>query len=187
LKDGSANTLKIVYNTFGDIDVKLYPTLMPTYPSADSVIDGSFLKDVASATPAAQLASADVQKYSNTYDISQKISEKAWAIEFQSGNANLTPKAAKTLDSIANQSIIASGTRLKLTGYTDNVGNPSSNVTLSQARAESVKAWLQAKYSSSFPDSRVSTDGQGDANPIADNSSALGRAKNRRVVVLMGK
>lgn len=186
LLDGSVNTLKIVYNTFGGIDVKLYPVLVPSYPNADSVIDVSFLKDLQSNHKGV-IASADVQSYSSTYGISQKVSEKAWAIEFESGSATLSNRSARTLDSIANQAIVATGLRVALTGYTDNQGNPEANKTLSFARAQSVKAYLSTKYGTSFPDSRVSVDGKGQDNPIADNTTAAGRAKNRRVVVLMGK
>ena len=145
------------------------------------------MKEVASATPTEKLAKGDVQKYNNTYDISQKVSEKAWSIEFQSGSATLTSKATHTLDSLANQAIVASGLRIKLTGYTDNVGNPDANIKLSEDRANAVKSWLHNKYASSFPDSRVDAVGKGDADPIADNSTTAGKAKNRRVVVLMGK
>lgn len=183
---GTANVMKTVYTTFGNICVKLFPANMPTYPNADSVIYTTFLEEVVAAAPVAKLASGDAQKYS-AKGISQKVSEKGWAIEFESGKAVLSNKAMKTLDSIANSAIISSGLSIKLTGHTDNMGNPDANQVLSEERAIAVKTWLQQKYGNSFPDSRVEAVGMGDKSPIADNASANGRAKNRRVVVLMGK
>lgn len=187
LANGSTNTLKIVYNTFGGIVSKLYPSSVPTFPHADSVINVSYLRELMNTAPAGKIASADVQTYSSSYAISQKVSEKGWSIEFLSGKATLTPKAMKTLDSIATQAVVASGLRIELTGHTDNVGDPAMNQTLSEARANAVKAWLQSNYGASFPNSRVTVSGKGDTNPIASNETEAGKAKNRRVVVVMGK
>jgi outer membrane protein OmpA-like peptidoglycan-associated protein len=183
---GATNIMKTVYNTFGNIDVKLYPSLMPTFPSADSVIVTSFLEAVVNSAPASKLADADVQRY-DSKAITQTVSEKGWAIEFESGKATLTGKAQRTLDSIASSAIISSGLSIRLTGHTDNLGDPEANQTLSEQRAMAVKNWLQQNNGSSFPDSRVEVRGMGDKSPVADNSTYAGRAKNRRVVVLMGK
>ena len=67
---------------------------------------------------------------------------------------------------------------LKIGGYTDNVGNPAANLTLSQKRAENtmqeiVKLGIDAK--------RLEAEGYGDKYPVADNSTEEGRQKNRRI------
>jgi outer membrane protein OmpA-like peptidoglycan-associated protein len=182
----NTNIFKVVYDTFGAIDVKLYPKLMPSYPSAESIMDLSFLKELASETPA--MAAADTTTYRPAYGITQKVSERPWNIEFQTGSASLSPKAVATLNEIANSAIVAKDLLLKIEGHTDNKGNPAGNVTLSEARANSVKAWLQAAHPGAFPSDRfAAVTGKGQAEPVADNATDAGRARNRRVVIVMGK
>jgi outer membrane protein OmpA-like peptidoglycan-associated protein len=70
--------------------------------------------------------------------------------------------------------------RMKVTGHTDSVGNPEQNLQLSQRRANMVAAELERKGISR---DRISAEGAGQQHPIADNSTAEGRAQNRRVSV----
>jgi OOP family OmpA-OmpF porin len=65
-------------------------------------------------------------------------------------------------------------------GHTDSVGSNAYNQKLSQRRAEAVKAYIVSK---GVDASRVYTEGKGETQPVADNSTAEGRAKNRRVTV----
>ncbi|HPH23557.1 MAG TPA: OmpA family protein [Chitinophagaceae bacterium] len=67
---------------------------------------------------------------------------------------------------------------LDIEGYTDNTGKASSNLKLSQARANAVKAYLVKK---GIAADRLSATGFGIENPVADNKTAAGRAQNRRV------
>lgn len=71
--------------------------------------------------------------------------------------------------------------RCRVEGYTDNVGSAASNKALSQSRAESVRSQLIAQGAK--PD-QVTAIGYGEENPKADNSTAAGRAQNRRVEVI---
>lgn len=71
-------------------------------------------------------------------------------------------------------------TEVTLIGYTDSQGSESYNQQLSQRRAESVANYLRTEYS--IPASRLNSEGRGESNPVADNSTAEGRAANRRVV-----
>ncbi len=65
-------------------------------------------------------------------------------------------------------------------GHTDSVGSDAYNQKLSVARAESVKAYLVSK---GIEKNRVYTEGKGEKQPVADNKTAEGRAKNRRVEI----
>ncbi len=68
--------------------------------------------------------------------------------------------------------------KLRVEGHTDNQGNAAANQTLSEKRAQAVVAWLSAH---NVPAARLTTKGLGQTQPVADNSSEDGRAKNRRV------
>ncbi len=67
---------------------------------------------------------------------------------------------------------------LSIEGHTDNEGNPKSNQTLSQKRADSVKKYLQGK---GVDAKRLSSKGWGDTKPVGDNRTEDGRTANRRV------
>jgi outer membrane protein OmpA-like peptidoglycan-associated protein len=69
---------------------------------------------------------------------------------------------------------------IEIAGHTDNVGSPETNIKLSKERAESVRQYLLQTYG--LPQTMVSAQGYGEANPIAANDSPDGREKNRRVV-----
>jgi OOP family OmpA-OmpF porin len=65
-------------------------------------------------------------------------------------------------------------------GHTDAIGGDAANQKLSVARAESVKTYLVSK---GIEKNRVYTEGKGKKQPVADNKTAEGRAKNRRVEI----
>ena len=65
-------------------------------------------------------------------------------------------------------------------GHTDSIGSDAYNQRLSVRRAEAVKAYLVTK---GIERNRVYTEGKGEKQPVADNRTAEGRAKNRRVEI----
>ena len=67
-----------------------------------------------------------------------------------------------------------------VTGYTDNTGNDSINIPLSQARAQSVANYLAGQ---GIPSNRINAQGYGAENPLASNATAAGREQNRRVEI----
>ena len=94
------------------------------------------------------------------------------------GQATLTTSSYPMLDevvSILNEYV---DYNLKMGGHTDAVGNANSNLSLSQARVDAVKAYLISK---GIVDTRVVATGFGKVRPVASNANAAGRAKNRRV------
>ena len=111
------------------------------------------------------------------------VTEKTIRLEganFGTGSSRLLPGAGEKLDEVVNAAKQVPDMNVTVTGYTDSTGNAQSNVKLSQARAEAVKAYLVSKGVAA---GRISTDGKGAANPIADNATADGRSKNRRVEI----
>jgi outer membrane protein OmpA-like peptidoglycan-associated protein len=108
-----------------------------------------------------------------------------WRINFESGRATVRPEAKDVLEQIYNLLIQAEDSKLELVGHTDNSGTQDGNYSLSTARAEAVKSFLIQK---GIPASRFQkVDGKGQDEPVADNSTPAGKAKNRRVVITLLK
>lgn len=99
-------------------------------------------------------------------------------IEFDSGKAILTPSGETILNEMAAALQKVRGKKVEVIGHTDNVGPRDSNLALSQARAEAVRAYLSGK---GIDQQMVLVSGQGPDRPVADNASAEGRARNRRI------
>ena len=82
--------------------------------------------------------------------------------------------------------MIASGTTVEIHGHTDNAGSPESNMQLSEDRAFAVKAWLEKAAPANFPEGRIKVFAHGQTNPLTSNATAEGKAKNRRVEIVLG-
>jgi OmpA-OmpF porin, OOP family len=185
INTGSTNIVKIVYTTFGDIVKKLYPKLVPSYPAADDVINVSFLRNVASKA-GGNIASADETKFNSDDNIRQTVSKKSWSIEFDNGKSTFTPSAMSALNRLFEDLVIASSLKVEVHGHTDNTGNFDENMKLSERRAFAIKDWLEKKSPTNFPEGRISVKAHGSSNPAVPNETAEGRAKNRRVEIIMG-
>ena len=100
-------------------------------------------------------------------------------IEFEFGSEKLTRESYPALDRIAN-TLKDRSTKVKLSvaGYTDYIGTEEYNQTLSVKRANSVRTYLLSK---NVPASSITITGYGKNDPVATNSTAEGRQKNRRV------
>lgn len=92
----------------------------------------------------------------------------------------IKPEGKRSLDALVEK---IKNIRLEVVvaiGHTDNVGTDAYNMKLGQRRAEAVKAYLISK---GIEPNRVFTESKGESQPVADNRTAQGRAKNRRVEV----
>lgn len=105
-------------------------------------------------------------------------------IEFETGSATLTPQGRAILDQMAGALAKMSSRTVEIIGHTDNSGNRTSNIALSQARADAVKGYLVTKGIAS---QQLTTTGVGPDQPIAPNDSADGRARNRRIEFRAGQ
>jgi len=180
-KDG-IDRYKIVYNTFGTILSKMYPEIMPTYPDYSKVIDKSFLMSVVANHPELMEGKALAVNYSD--QITTKVSSKSYQIQFEVGSSKIRPESYRVLDEIFNSAMVAEGCKLGIYGHTDNTGNTEKNLELSDNRANAVKDYLLT--TKGMKPKALEAQGFGDTRPIADNSSAAGRAKNRRVEIVLG-
>lgn len=102
------------------------------------------------------------------------------SITFDTNKSNIKPNFYGTLNKVAQTLAEDNQSAILVTGYTDNTGNDSINIPLSQARAQSVKSYLASQGVSA---GRIDAQGYGSSNPIADNSTASGREQNRRVEI----
>ncbi|OCA78797.1 flagellar motor protein MotB [Chryseobacterium contaminans] len=99
-------------------------------------------------------------------------------INFDTDKATLKPDGKTAVDEITTVLKTDSSLKLAINGYTDNSGNDAHNIQLSKDRATAV---LNAITASGIDKTRLSAEGFGSKNPIADNSSEEGKAQNRRV------
>jgi outer membrane protein OmpA-like peptidoglycan-associated protein len=100
------------------------------------------------------------------------------AVLFAFNKSDLTPAGQSQLDSLMDKLQSADVVSIKVIGYTDNVGSQTYNQALSERRASSVAAYLLNRGLA--PD-KLTSEGKGESQPVADNETEEGRAKNRRV------
>ena len=131
------------------------------------------VKNLAEQMSASAQAMADAIASSGRLDI--------YGISFATGQAALTPASDAVLSDMLAVLVANPDWRLRIEGHTDNVGDRAANMTLSAARAAAVAAWLAGK---GVDAARLSIAGLGDTQPVAENTTEDGRARNRRVVLI---
>lgn len=143
---------------------------------ADAVpgCDGEIAKPVAAAAPAAPAAPAAAPV--------PTAAKETFAADafFDFDKSVLKPEGKAKLDDVVAKT---KGMNLEViiaVGHTDSIGTDAYNDKLSIRRAEAVKAYLVSK---GIEGNRVYTEGKGEKQPVADNKTAAGRAKNRRVEI----
>ena len=180
--NGNDNLYKRVYTVFGNLTSKLYPNDLPAVIDYNKVVNTSYLQSLLGKAQGSVEAAKPV--FNQAAQVTGTFAKRTYAIEFETGKATFTPAAVTTLNELLDQLSI-SGLTVQVNGHTDNIGNPTGNLELSKKRAEAVKGWLAANASSSFPTDRLRARGYGDTQPTAANTDNAGRAKNRRVEVLL--
>lgn len=98
-------------------------------------------------------------------------------IFFESGASTLLPSSNQEIDKLKQLMTDNDEIKIEIVGHTDDVGSEADNQSLSEARAQSVKAALVSRGISS---QRITAIGRGESQPIADNNDEAGRALNRR-------
>lgn len=108
----------------------------------------------------------------------ERVNKAAQNIFFATGSAKLLAKSFKSLKDVAQVMQDNPTYKIDVDGHTDNTGGNELNQKLSESRANSVKQYL---IDNGVEESRIVATGYGEDRPIADNKTAAGRSKNRRV------
>lgn len=104
------------------------------------------------------------------------------SVLFQSAQSTLLPSAQVKLDQAAKALMSVRERNIIVEGHTDSRGTESYNQSLSQRRADTVRNYLVKQ---GYPGDRIQARGMGEGTPIASNTSAEGRANNRRVEIVI--
>jgi outer membrane protein OmpA-like peptidoglycan-associated protein len=105
-------------------------------------------------------------------------------VSFDTNRADIKPNLAPVLDRFAQTLNTNTATTVRVIGHTDSRGSDAINNPLSVNRAASVREYLSAR---GVQASRISIDGRGAREPIADNNTDAGRARNRRVEIYVAE
>jgi outer membrane protein OmpA-like peptidoglycan-associated protein len=103
-------------------------------------------------------------------------------VTFATGSADLNSRFFEVLDSVAIVLQEYKSTLVTVAGYTDSTGSAAKNQQLSERRASTVALYLQGR---GVAKERLAASGYGDQHPVASNSTAEGRSKNRRVEITL--
>ncbi|WP_103072149.1 OmpA family protein [Aquimarina sediminis] len=182
ITDGT-NRYKAVYNQVSSYLSELNPfgfnESVKRIVPYDEAVNLYFVKNIN------DIDAGSAYKADYTKEAEEVLASGEWNINFDTGSANISGSSAKTLETIYNLLIQAEDTKLRLEGHTDDTGSTEANYDLSQRRAQSVVNFLRSK---GIPQSRFqSVIGKGEDEPIETNTTASGRAKNRRVVITLLK
>ena len=106
------------------------------------------------------------------------------SVKFGFDRSELSTEAKAALDAFAKKLLAENkNVYVEVQGHTDSIGSPEYNLSLGQARAEAVMRSLNIQHG--FPLHRMNAISYGTAKPIADNKTSGGRAKNRRVALVV--
>lgn len=151
----------------------LHSFYIANYPKIPASTAGLFIGNVRIATAGEDARSQLVKQ------LMEEGSASTSDILFDVNSDVIKPESYKIIDQFGDALKANPSLKIKIIGYTDSDGDAGSNLTLSKKRAASVKTYLLYKFG--IKDSRMQTDGKGEADPIASNNSEEGKAKNRRV------
>jgi outer membrane protein OmpA-like peptidoglycan-associated protein len=174
------------YTVFGNIVVHYYPALVPSYPAVETIVDTSYLEELAHEVPV--VAPAEMPAYTAADPVNAEdrevIGRRNWTINFQSGSDRFTPDALKVLEELYGQTVVTR-TIVEINGHTDADGDAEANRELSRRRALAVRDYMTHRSALSFPETRFRVTGFGEDSPVAPNDTAANKAKNRRVEIVM--
>jgi outer membrane protein OmpA-like peptidoglycan-associated protein len=132
---------------------------------------------------AARLGGA-LEKVASTTKTARGMVVNLEGISFDTGKATLKPDTRVTIGKLAGILLMIPDLNIRIEGYTDSTGQAATNMKLSAERAKNVFGLLREQ---GIDEARMAYEGYGAENPIAANDTAEGRAKNRRVEIIVAE
>jgi OmpA-OmpF porin, OOP family len=169
-----------VYRTFGDLSRKLYPDIMPAYPT--DVVDTSFLEKIRDSVGSQVGTGAVFGQFSGSERT--EVANRSYSIQFGQGSATILQSSYSDLGQILNNVTVSSNLAIMVEGYTSSEGDSEANQRLSEARAQAVKAWLMKNAPAGLiTNARVRSSGMGESNLVMTTAGTEDRAASRRVLI----
>ena len=117
-------------------------------------------------------------------DVTPKEIKLRQPIHFEKDSDAIASDSTALLEEVADALARARRSHVEIQGYTDDSGAPEHNKSLSEARARAVLEWL---VSHGIEQSRLSATGYGQERPLSPNVTPQGRARNRRIQILLSE
>jgi len=152
----------------------------PVDSDQDGICDGL---DKCADTPAQARVDASgcpIQVSSKETELLETGMIRLQNVNFDTGKSTLKPESYRTLDEVGDILGRWPQLRIEIAGHTDSRGTDARNLVLSEARANAVRDYLLSKFPELRPE-QFSAKGYGETQPVASNTTVLGRARNRRV------
>lgn len=182
-KGASANDRYTYFNNFYVGDIVNSPIRMYVLKTPTKKIGIQVYSDVVSS----QIGVAEAKEFEQTIekitaeDIINEINSNGFIslhINFDTGKSRIKADSYEIISEITKMLKTNPDLKISIEGHTDNVGDESSNMKLSKNRAKSV---LMALVDEGIEESRLKSEGFGQTQPVGDNTTEEGKAKNRRV------
>jgi outer membrane protein OmpA-like peptidoglycan-associated protein len=180
---GGGNYFASTYTLFSNIVRQQYPKLVPEMLPVEKVLNTEYVLAVKQKYGQQAAAPADVPKLNTNVATTKEVGKRSWNINFDTGKATFRSDTIPAMFELFNGVQVGNQTLIEVIGHTDNTGDPENNRVLSKARAEAVKAWLVAHGTDA--DRFVKIDGVGSDKQVATDETETGRAKNRRVEIIL--
>lgn len=157
-------------------------TVAPPPPPPPPTETGAAPTETAAPEPAEPAAPAATSPKALQRRLDQRLA--GTSISFEPGSATLTSDGERALERIVRPLQRATGVVVEVQGHTDSQGGAPGNLLLSQDRAEAVVAFLVER---GVPIGLLAAKGYGETRPVASNDTEDGKARNRRIELVVGK
>jgi len=186
--NGGRSLFAATYETFGKYVVQQYPKAYPDFPPVSKILNTKYVQAVRDSGGITDVAENVVVTQSSA-PMNSIEGKRDYNIQFASGSAQIMAASYADLNVIADEVMITKYV-VALHGHTDNARwgslpeaqSAEKNMQLSQDRADAVAAYLKKRGVVNV----IRTYAHGQEEPVADNSTPVGKARNRRVQVMLG-
>ena len=168
---------------FGNIVKSQYPELVPSFDPVAQILDTSLVKELAAGGAASE---ADLPQFTRR---AGQAGREPPRLGHQVRHRQRQVQARRRWRSSRRCSTTwwsRAARIVEIHGHTDNQGIADENQKPREERAFAVKKWLEEQSPTNFPEARIKVFAHGPTEPLASNATADGRAKNRRVEIVLG-